>query len=174
MSEDAGCDGRSLNDLLDGALAAGAGIESSIQSSLVGRSSVVVGQVDGLVSATLVLQVGRCGHLTPEGVDLAGEGNGAQGNGELHVEHVELIGRLSVGVNCLSKANVAAGWTLGWDGRVYLCSFVELNVYRYLAIILQSPSWSPRCMKWLLFDTNFSRRVGEVIAEDACWERVAE
>lgn len=73
------CFGDMTSDyLLDRALGAGTAIESSVQSTSIGGTTVVVGEVDNLENTTLVGFIGRSGHLAVEGACLADKGSSSQ------------------------------------------------------------------------------------------------
>lgn len=72
-------------NLRDRAFAGRAVIEATTEGARIGGTSVVVGEVDNLVSTTLVLAIVGGSHLAVEGAGMAEEGNGAQEERNLHL-----------------------------------------------------------------------------------------
>lgn len=79
-----------LGYLLDRAFGASTAVESSIKGTRIGRTAVVVGEIDDLENTTLVGLIGRGGHLAVEGACLADKGSGSEEERELHFEEWRL------------------------------------------------------------------------------------
>jgi hypothetical protein len=72
-------------NLLQIACAASASIEATAEVARVGRSSLVILEVDILVNTTLIDEIVRGRHLAVEGTGVAEKGDGTEESGELHI-----------------------------------------------------------------------------------------